>query len=83
MVDAAVCFAGAEEFSESINAQGNANVTSQATLDPVVTFLTAGSSLEVEEGGGGLITPSAGDNGASQILPPILLLLSIMIVALL
>ena len=73
VADAMVCFMAAEDFSEFINGQGN-GTTLEITPDPVVSFLTAASSLEQVEGGS--ITTNPGDNGSSQILPPALVLLS-------
>lgn len=74
VADSEICSMAAEDFSESINQQGD-STTSEITPDPVVSFLTAGSSLEQEEGGATTTIP--GDSGTSQILPPTLLLLSI------
>ena len=65
----------AEEFTELINSQGDDTTsTDEITRDPVVSFLTAASALEQEEAGG---STNPGDSGASQIIPPTLLLLSI------
>ena len=66
----------AEDFSEFINGQGDGE-TSKITPDPVVSFLTAASALEQEEAGSTFADHDPGDSGASQILPPTLLLLSI------
>lgn len=73
ITDAMACFMAAEDFSEFINGQGNGTI-SEITPDPVVSFLTAASSLEQEEAGGS-ITTNPGDSGSSQILPPVSILL--------
>ena len=66
----------AEEFTELINSQGDDTTsTDEIARDPVVSFLTAASALEQEEAGGSTTNP--GDSGTSQIIPPTLLLLSI------
>ena len=74
ITDSLVCFMAAEDFSEFINGQGDGS-TSEITPDPVVSFLTAASTLRQEEAGSTSVNP--GDSGASQVLPPALLLLSI------
>ena len=74
LTESLVCFMAAKDFSEFINGQGDGN-TSKITPDPVVSFLTAASALEQEEAGSTSVDP--GDNGASQVLPPALFLLSI------
>lgn len=80
--DALACFTAAEEFSEFINGQGDGTI-SQTPPDPVVSFLTASSSLEQEESRVNINTnPNPGDSGASQILPPTLMLLSIIVATL-
>lgn len=79
MTDAQECFMAAEDLSELINGQGNGNNILQVIPDPVVSFLTAGSTLEQEAAGGSTtINPGdngAGDSGITQILPSSLLLL--------
>ena len=71
-----VCFMAAKDFANYINGQGDGDTT-KITPDPVVSFLTAATTLEQEEGGSTTVTP--GDSGTSQILPPALLLLSIIL----
>ena len=77
VADAVTCFMAAENFSEFINGQGDGTI-SEITPDPVVSFLTAASSLEQEETGGSTTT-NPGNSASSQILPSALLLLSTII----
>ena len=77
VADAQTCFMAAEDFSEFINAQGNDSTITEITPDPVVSFLTAGSSLEQEEGRTITTNQPPRDSGVPQILPPTLLLLLI------
>ena len=70
--DPSVCFIAADNLSEFVNGQGDGTV-SEIVPDPVLSFLTAASSLEQEAS-----TP-AGGSGAARILPPVLLILSILL----
>ena len=80
VADAMACFMAAEDFSQFINGQGDGTI-SEITPDPVVSFLTAASSLEQQEAGGS-VTTNPRDSGSSQILPPASLLLCTIILIL-
>ena len=61
-----VCFTAAENMTSFINSQDNGTIIS-AGSDPVLSFLTAGSSLEAEIG-------LATSEGGAQIVLPYLAL---------
>jgi len=70
--DPSICFNAADDLSEFVNNQGNGAV-SEIIPDPVVSFLTAASSLEQEA------SAPTRDSGAARILPPVLLIVSIIL----
>ena len=78
--DAQVCFMAARNLTDLINTSEINGTTS--TPDPVVSFLTAGSSLEQQETEIRDTGTNPEDSGVSQNLPPILLLLSTIIAVL-
>lgn len=59
------CSAGAENLSTIVNNQGDGTTT--ITADPVMSFLTAGSVLEVEA------DQAVAENGGKSLLPTFIL----------